>query len=216
MPMLVMEEGDTEDIIATAGPTTYVQHVALTGIPGLTLLQDEHLKPGQAGHYRRVAVMCPLCVTRCINGISHARNTATLESPKQGSDLRSRWHSLLCGLRMPGDSPQQGITSPLRHRLRRSRSTCEAKAGLASDRPWAIEFHRLVMGLVRKQCSNPDVKASSRLTTVSGCVDMCSPGLQLLYPQVRQNHLVSCHVIHASDAVATNMPCNTFHVCPYA
>ena len=61
MPMLVMEEGDTEDIIATAGPTTYLQHVALTGIPGLTLLQDEHLTPGQAGHYRRVAVMCPLC-----------------------------------------------------------------------------------------------------------------------------------------------------------
>ena len=53
MPMPVMEEEDTEDMIATAEPTGYLQHVALSGIPGLTLLQDEHLKPGQAGHYRR-------------------------------------------------------------------------------------------------------------------------------------------------------------------
>lgn len=53
---------DPEDVVVfTAQPTGVPPHVALTGVPGLTLLHDEHLKPGQAGHYRRVKVMCPLC-----------------------------------------------------------------------------------------------------------------------------------------------------------
>ena len=54
-------EDSEDDLMYTSVPTGHVQHVALTGIPEITLLQDEHLKPGQAGHYRRVAVMCPLC-----------------------------------------------------------------------------------------------------------------------------------------------------------
>jgi hypothetical protein len=53
---------DPEDaLVSIAKPTGFRQHAAITGIPGLTLLFDEHLTPGQAGHYRRVAVMCPLC-----------------------------------------------------------------------------------------------------------------------------------------------------------
>ena len=56
---------DPEDVlVSTAKPTGFRQHVAITGIPGLPLLFDEHLTPGQAGHYRRVAVMCPLCDSR--------------------------------------------------------------------------------------------------------------------------------------------------------
>jgi len=54
-------EDSEDDLMYTSAPTGHVQHVALTGIPEITLLQDEHLKPGQTGHYRRVAVMCPLC-----------------------------------------------------------------------------------------------------------------------------------------------------------
>jgi len=61
MPPENVAEDPDDDLISTAEATGYLQHVALTGIPGLTLLHDEHLKPGQAGHYRRVAVMCPLC-----------------------------------------------------------------------------------------------------------------------------------------------------------
>ena len=60
MPPENVAEDPDDDLISTAEPIGYLQHVALTGIPGLTLL-TEHLKPGQAGHYRRVAVMCPLC-----------------------------------------------------------------------------------------------------------------------------------------------------------
>ena len=54
-------EDSEDDLMYTSAPTGHVPHVALTGIPEITLLQDEHLKPGQVGHYRRVAVMCPLC-----------------------------------------------------------------------------------------------------------------------------------------------------------
>ena len=61
MPPESVAEDPDDDVISAAEPTGYLQHVALTGIPGFTLLQDERLKLGQAGHYRRVAVMCPLC-----------------------------------------------------------------------------------------------------------------------------------------------------------
>ena len=57
MPLENVEKVPDDDLMSTAEPTGYLQHVALIGIPGVTLLQDEHLKPVQAGHYRRVAVM---------------------------------------------------------------------------------------------------------------------------------------------------------------
>ena len=122
MPPENVAEDPDDDLISTAEPTSYLQHVHLLASRGsLCLLNTCSLaKPVIIGVWRS----CVLCVTRCINGISLARSTATLEWRKLRSDPRSQWLTWQCGLRMPGDSPQQGNTSPSGHRLRRSRNTC--------------------------------------------------------------------------------------------
>ena len=61
MPREMVAEDPDDIMVSTASSSGFGHQAAPIGIPGLSLIHDEHLRPGQPGYYRRVAVMCPLC-----------------------------------------------------------------------------------------------------------------------------------------------------------